>query len=170
MNYKVIVHFNDKGRRLVGKSTKILTIDCKSGDLEVYLYDIIPKGLISKYEIVADFNSYSLEGSLVRIVNETDSNLSFFGEILGVDYVDDKYLVFVFDFNDILKFSILNGKARYYKQSYYLRHIENDAEKKIAQEKSEITKKVIIKHINSYINNNNISLNKLRSLLKVISE
>lgn len=164
--YKIVVFFNEKGRNLVGKSTKKVRLNCHFDNIKTNLYELIPECLIDKYEVVSDFDISRIDNTLVKIVHEEESGISYFGIVLGVDYANDRYKVFIFDLSDEMSFSIRTGKSRYYKNSYILRQIEEEEDLKKATELRELTRGMWIETIQR--NLESISLKSLRNIFNLL--
>ena len=166
MGYKIVVVFNEKGRNLVGKSIKKVRLNCHFDNIKTNLYELIPECLIDRYEVVSNFDLSRIDNTLVKIVHEEESSISYFGVVLGVDYADDRYKVFIFDLSDEMSFSIRTGKSKYYRNSYILRQIEEEEDLKRATELSELTRSKWIEVIQR--NLESISLKSLRNIYSLL--
>lgn len=167
MDYSVIVYFNERGKKLIEKSRKTLRLDCWKEEIESCIYEMIPESLIERYEVKADFSIFSMEETLVKVVQEEDPGVSYFGEILGMDYKDDLVKVYIYDLGNEICFKVATGKGKYYKHTYTIQHIEDSEELKKATEKMIEIRKIRVKDIKEKVNET-LTLSKLNKILKDI--
>ena len=169
MNYTVIIYFNERGRRLVERHKKVLRMDCKEEEIGSVMYEYVPESLIDRFEVVAEFGRVLVEHTLVKVTHESDPMISYFGEIICVEPIEDQYRVYLYDLNDEIRIKIKTGKGKYHKQTYILHHIEDEDELREAHKKSVSIRKTLINDILGLISES-LPIIKLKNILKAIEE
>ena len=121
--YKVIIVLNNRGKRLLGKPSIQLNLNCNPEmDIESVIFDYVPEELVESYResVRADC---IFEGNMVKVVCESLS-FSYLGEVLGFD--DGKAQIYVYGLDTTILFNLENMEGKYFKITYKLTYLTDE--------------------------------------------